>query len=104
MVGDPSGVETVPVVVASLTAYPNPFNPQVSIALTLDHETSAVLSVFDLAGRRVQTLASGVFEAGERTYSWNGRDESGRSLSSGVYLVRLHGEDVDLFHKIVLMQ
>jgi YVTN family beta-propeller protein len=106
MVGDPSVVETetVPVIVASLTVYPNPFNPQVNIALALDHQTSGVLSVFDLAGRRIQNLASGVFEAGERTYSWNGRDESGRNLPSGVYLVRLHGEDIDLFHKIVLMQ
>ena len=83
---------------------PNPVNPATTIRMQLDVAASLDVVVFDLRGRRVRALHSGIHPAGQVELRWNGRDESGRSLSSGVYLVRLHGEDIDLFHKIVLMQ
>ena len=49
---------------------------------------SAEVAVFDLSGRRVRTLASGAFESGYRTATWNGRDESGTRVPGGVYFVR----------------
>lgn len=48
----------------------------------------AEVAVFDLSGRRVRTLASGAFESGYRTATWNGRDESGTRVPGGVYFVR----------------
>ena len=104
MAGGLTPVEPTPAAVARLTAYPNPFNPQVTISLALDRELRGTLTVHDLAGRQVRTLAEGAFAAGDQSFAWNGRDAAGRSLPSGVYLVRLRGGGVELRHKIVLMQ
>ncbi len=69
---------------------PNPFNPSTKIGFTLDSDEAVELAVFDLTGRRVRTLLESVrLEAGVHSAVWNGRDDSGRALPSGVYLARL---------------
>lgn len=88
----------------SMSAYPNPFNPQVTVAWRLDAPTTGVLAVFDAAGRRVRTLASGAFAAGAHDAVWNGRDDGGQPLPSGVYLVSLRGEAASASRKVVLME
>lgn len=98
------GVSTAPVPVAilALHAYPNPFNPQVTIELRAQMATSGTLAVYDLAGRRLQTLMSGALEAGLRTFQWDGRDQTGRDLPSGLYLVRLETAGSSATQKLVL--
>jgi len=71
-----------------LRAFPNPFNPQTTIAFTLDHDTRVRLTVHDVRGRVVRTLADGALTAGEHALSWNGRDDAGRVVASGVYFAR----------------
>jgi outer membrane protein assembly factor BamB len=71
-----------------LRAFPNPFNPQTTIAFTLDRDTRIRLTVHDVRGRVVRTLAAGVMTAGEHALSWNGRDDAGRAVASGVYFAR----------------
>jgi DNA-binding beta-propeller fold protein YncE len=88
----------------ALSAYPNPFNPQVTVAWRLDAPATGVLAVFDAAGRRVRTLASGTFAAGNHDATWDGRDDSGQPLPSGVYLVSLRGDGVAATRKVVLME
>jgi len=78
-----------PAVTALSGAYPNPFNPQTTIRFSLDRRQQVELSVFDIAGKRVVRLVDGVLEAGEHPVAWDGRDASGREVSSGTYLVRL---------------
>jgi hypothetical protein len=74
----------------TLSAYPNPFNPRTSVAFTLARAQTARVVAYDLAGRRVATLADRDFAAGTHRVDW---DASG--LASGSYLVRLEvaGED-----------
>jgi len=72
-----------------LVAYPNPFNPQVMVAFSPDHQVTGELAVFDLTGKRVAVLARGEFAPGLNRVSWNGKDESGRAVSSGTYICRL---------------
>lgn len=69
--------------------YPNPFNPQTAISFRLPKSSEVALEVFDLLGRSVVTLTEGSMAAGTHTVVWNGRDRSGRTVSSGVYLYRL---------------
>ncbi len=69
--------------------YPNPFNPQTAIAFSLPKSSEVKLEVFDLLGRLVVTLTEGQLPAGTHTLVWDGRDRSGRTVSSGVYLYRL---------------
>lgn len=69
--------------------YPNPFNPQTAIAFSLPQATEVRLEVFNLLGRSVATLVEGPMSAGTHTVVWDGRDRSGRTVSSGIYLYRL---------------
>jgi len=69
--------------------YPNPFNPETSIRYVLPHEGNITLAVFDLNGRRVASLESGLKTAGQHVIRWNGRDSVGNHVPSGVYFYRL---------------
>jgi enediyne biosynthesis protein E4 len=86
--------------------YPNPFNSDTMIRFALPAAGDVDLTIFNLAGQRVAKLAQGMREAGTHTISWDGRDDSGRALASGVYLYRLqtgNGQKVET-RKLVLMK
>jgi len=73
--------------------YPNPFNIATTIRFALPSRSDVELAIFNLAGQQVATLVEGVREAGTYTVRWDGRDDSGRELASGVYLYRLQTSD-----------
>ena len=68
---------------------PNPFNPQTTIVFALDRQAAVQLDVYDLQGRLVRRLANQVYAAGEHRVVWDGRDQAGADLPSGLYLYRL---------------
>jgi hypothetical protein len=68
-----------------LPNYPNPFNPSTTISYQLPTPASVELTIYDVLGRKVRSLADGHRQAGHHTTLWNGRDDSGRELKSGVY-------------------
>ncbi len=84
--------------------YPNPFNPETSIEFTLPVASQVRLVVYDLLGRAVKTLVSGHLTAGYHTVQWDGRDEAGRLVASGLYLYRLETERAVLARRLVLMR
>ncbi len=69
--------------------YPNPFNPSTTIGFTLPEEGRASLTVYAITGGKVRELVSGALPAGKHEARWDGRDDRGHAVSSGVYLVRL---------------
>lgn len=69
--------------------FPNPFNPSTTIRFSLPQPGEAELTIYNLLGQRVITLVRGVQEAGGHTLVWNGCDDRGRELASGVYFYRL---------------
>ena len=70
-------------------AYPNPFSAGLGVQLSLAHDGHAKLMVFDMAGRRVKRLLEGEQPAGVQLVRWDGRDEGGRLLPAGFYVLRL---------------
>jgi len=68
-------------------AYPNPFNLQATIRVQLPHPETAAVEIYSLTGARVKTLYRGVLAQGQ--FYWNGMDESGGAVGSGLYLCRL---------------
>lgn len=88
----------------ALKVHPNPFNPSTSIDVTLPRGGAMRASVHDLTGRRVRTLTEGWRDAGRLELVWDGRDDDGRALSSGVYLVRVTGASLDRSAKLVLLK
>ncbi len=87
-----------------LEPHPNPFNPTVTLAFTLAAPGRVRLEVFDLAGRRIATLANGHFEAGKQALSWNGRDGAGNPQASGVYFVRLAATGYTETKRLILLR
>jgi hypothetical protein len=79
-----------------LPARPNPFNPVTTIGYSLNDDGFAEISVFDLAGHRVRTIVSGFVPAGDHEAVWDGRDDRGDRVASGVYFYRLRvGDELD---------
>lgn len=103
MHGGTTAVQT-PAVPLAMRAYPNPFNPSVTVELRLAEPATGTLAIHDLAGRLVRTLISGDLGAGVRHVVWDGRDQTGRALPSGVYLARLATGGRLVTQKLVLAQ
>lgn len=99
-------VETVMVPVSTelLAPYPNPFNPQVTIAYTLREPAEVRISVYDVRGRRVRSFDIGVKPAGEHAEVWYGRDDGDRKQASGVYFVRLKAGQYEKTMRLLLMK
>lgn len=83
---------------------PNPFNPTTDITFDLPHRAEVKLEVYNMLGQRVRTLVSGELAAGRYTVRWDGTDESGRELVSGVYFYRLTTGGETLTKRMVLLR
>ena len=100
------GVEgVVPARVVLVQNAPNPFNPATLIRFSVPAPGEKVtLRVFDAAGRRVRTLLGGEKVSGWRTAEWNGTDDSGRPVASGIYLYRLDAGARTITRKMTLVK
>ncbi len=99
---EPVWVE-VPVAGAlALAVGPNPANREGQVRFTLPHAGRAEVTVHDVTGRRVRRLASGTFAAGTHARTWDLRDDAGRSLGAGVYLVRIASDAGTITRKLAL--
>ena len=92
--GTVTAVEPLPQVplVSQATLYaphPNPFNPTVVLSYATTHAGRVELTIYDLAGRRIRGLIRENLLAGFYETSWNGRDDAGKAVGSGVYFVHL---------------
>ncbi|MBD3219667.1 T9SS type A sorting domain-containing protein [bacterium] len=83
-------------------AYPNPFNPRVTLRYTVPRDGHASLAVYDARGRHVTSLVDGPVAAGTHTVRWQGTDAGGRALPSGVYLAVLRSGETASTRKLVL--
>jgi hypothetical protein len=72
-----------------IEAYPNPFNPETRIRFTLAAPEAVNLTIYNLAGQRVRTLAAESFAAGEHSLVWDGRTDANTPVGTGLYLCRM---------------
>jgi len=104
---DPTGVaegDGVPSTFALYGNAPNPFNPVTTIRFGLPDWSRVVLDVYDLRGRRIAVLADEVRDAGYFDVIWDGKDDRGRSVASGVYFVRMVSSDFTATQKMILIR
>jgi hypothetical protein len=87
-----------------LPAAPNPFNPQTMVRFSLAEEGRVELTVYDVRGELVRRLLDSEMASGEHVVSWDGRDDGGRSLSSGVYFVRFQSGRVRTTERVLLIR
>ena len=84
--------------------YPNPFNSGTAIGFAVPAASQVRLTVFNLAGQEVATLAAGFRPAGSYTVQWDGRTAAGAALASGVYFYRLRVGDQVATRKLLLLR
>jgi hypothetical protein len=98
---DPS---VTPVSNMLLPNYPNPFNPETTISFDLPQAGPANLSIYNVKGQLVRTLADANLDFGRHSYVWNGMDNNGNSVTSGLYFYRLTANGHSESHKMMLMK
>jgi len=84
--------------------YPNPFNPETRIRFSLAKREHVKLVVYNMLGQKVKTLLNKVKPAGNYSVSWNGLDENGNKLSSGIYYYRLETGTSSATRKMVMLK
>ncbi|HUU45528.1 MAG TPA: T9SS type A sorting domain-containing protein, partial [Acidobacteriota bacterium] len=84
--------------------YPNPFNPSTLISFNLEYAGQVQLEVVNLLGQRVRTLVNGYRPAGVNSEIWDGRDQNGITVSSGIYFYRLAQDGLSQTRKMVLLK
>lgn len=92
----------IPPLALDCSNYPNPFNPETSIAYSLPQSGPCCLKIFNLKGQLVRVLADGFQEAGRYSVVWNGEDEGGKRVCSGVYFSCLSKDGQTVTHKMLL--
>jgi len=110
-VASSEGYESIPDEVTELAdlswkliASPNPFNPCTDIEYTIPEDSDVKLTVYDVRGYKVRSLVSGKVSAGMYKVNWNGRDDHGRSLASGVYITQLVAGKANMSKRLTLLQ
>ncbi|RMH94239.1 MAG: T9SS C-terminal target domain-containing protein, partial [Calditrichaeota bacterium] len=98
------GEESVPEGVVLYPNFPNPFNPVTNLRFRISDFGLAILKVYDLTGKEVKTVVNEYLAPGSYEVQWDGTDEAGRPVSSGVYLYRLEAENQVKVRKMVLMR
>jgi len=94
----------VPAAFALQGNYPNPFNPSTVIRYDLPRPVFVRLAIYDVLGKKIRTLAEGMETAGYKQAQWNGKDEAGMRVASGVYLYRLTAADFAATRALLLMK
>ncbi len=84
--------------------YPNPFNPQTTIEYTFPLEAFVELKVYNILGQVVKTLVQEVQEAGVKSVTWDGTDNNGMTVSSGIYVYRIVVDGFSKALTIVLLE
>ncbi len=85
-------------------AWPNPFNPLTTIRFEVSKERTVIVSVHDLRGRKVRTLAQQSFSAGQHELVWDGKDGGGRQVESGAYFIMVQSGELMETHKVLLLK
>lgn len=104
VVGVGEGLSGVPGEFALGQNYPNPFNPSTAISYQLAAAGEVELSVYNLLGQKVRTLAKGKQAAGYYTVNWDGRNDGGGAAASGIYIYKIVAGDFTAFRKMLLIK
>ena len=97
--------QALPIANALRQNYPNPFNPETTISYDLNGESIVILTIYDLSGQIIRTLVNDqAMSAGHYKSVWDGRDESGAKVASGVYFYQLRAGEFIAKKKMTLLQ
>jgi len=96
--------EIVPTEFSVSSAYPNPFNPTVTINFTMPNNGRTIFNIYDILGRLVFEHKQNIQNAGHYQFKWNGVSRMGENVSSGIYLITIENENKSFNQKITLLK
>jgi Peptidase family C25/Propeptide_C25/Carboxypeptidase regulatory-like domain/FlgD Ig-like domain len=94
----------IPEDTALLGNYPNPFNPRTTIKFALKENSQVNLEIYNVKGQKVKTLVNNKMDAGIHQAVWNGLDNMGKHVSSGIYFYKLHTQDFTSMDRMILLK
>ncbi|MEW6508769.1 MAG: FlgD immunoglobulin-like domain containing protein [Bacteroidota bacterium] len=96
--------EIIPGQYKVLNNYPNPFNPSTTIVFEIPKSEHVSLQIFNINGELIKTLSQENLEAGRYEKNWNGKDEYGNQVVSGVYIYRLKAGNFEKSNRMILLK
>lgn len=110
--GDPNSIpitadvaeKQIPTAYKLLNNYPNPFNPSTVITFEIPQSENVTLRVYNINGQLIRTLTDENLPAGKYEKTWNGKNEIGKEVSSGIYIYRLTAGQFDRSARMLLMK
>ena len=93
-----------PVVTELKGAFPNPFNPSTTLSFSLKEAGDVDLDIYNQKGQKVRSLVNGMMNSGEHQIVWNGTDDSGRQVASGLYFFRMKSGTYSSTRKMIMMK
>ncbi len=101
-VSNEDAVAVIPV--SNLRNYPNPFNPSTTIAFESAAPTTAALHIYNMKGQLVRELHKGTIPSGNNSFTWDGTDDSGQNVATGLYLYRLQTPSASYTRKMLMLK
>jgi hypothetical protein len=93
-----------PVITELRGNYPNPFNPTTTISFSLKEKAPVSIDIYNILGQKVRTLYSGELGSGIHNLTWQGIDDKGRAVASGVYFYKMKSTEYSSTKKMILMK
>ncbi|MGB8657062.1 MAG: T9SS type A sorting domain-containing protein [Candidatus Zixiibacteriota bacterium] len=84
--------------------YPNPFNQTTKIEFTVAKSGFVILTIYDILGRKVRALVGEHLSSGHKSVLWDGKNDEGKEIASGIYFCRLRVGDSSEIKKLVLLK
>ncbi|MCK4654864.1 MAG: T9SS type A sorting domain-containing protein [Candidatus Cloacimonetes bacterium] len=84
--------------------FPNPFNPETTISFSIIEDCRVTIDVYNIRGQKVKTLVNEKLNAGAHQVIWHGKDENGKSVSSGIYFYKMNSGRYTSVKKMILMK
>ncbi|MFA5498459.1 MAG: FlgD immunoglobulin-like domain containing protein [Candidatus Cloacimonadia bacterium] len=84
--------------------YPNPFNPTTTIEFSVVEPSDVTIEIYNILGQKVKTLTSSFYNSGDHQLVWNGKDDNGRDLASGIYFSKMSTPRMTAIKKMVMMK
>ena len=99
-----NGGKGLPKTIELANNYPNPFNPSTVIRYAMPHDGLGSLIIYNLLGQRVRMLYEGTISAGHHEITWDGKDQLGNTVQTGVYFYRLESGSVSIVKKMLIVK
>ena len=84
--------------------YPNPFNPNTTLNFSLKQAGDVTLEIYNILGQKINTLVEGNLDAGHHSVVWNGKNDAGINVSSGVYFYKLTAANYSKSRQMTLIK